>query len=178
MSGAVPVTAFVGVGSNLGERASTIAAAIELLGAHPRIRVARSSALIETEPVGPPQPRYLNGAVELETTLAPAELLGELLRIERILGRVRDPAERMGPRTIDLDLLLYGDSVLEEPGLSVPHPRMHERAFVLRPLAEIAPNAVNPRSRRTVASHLRDLAPATPVSTVATSGSSRTKEVT
>lgn len=178
MSASRSVTAYVGVGSNLGDREATIASAIAMLGSHPEIRVVRCSALIETDPVGPPQPRYVNGAVAVDTTLSASGLLQELLRIERELGRVRDPAVRMGPRTVDLDLLLYGDMVIDEPGLAVPHPRMPERAFVLIPLAEIAPNAVNPRSGRTVGSLVRDLVPAHPVSSVATSAASRTKEVT
>lgn len=172
------MTAYIGIGSNLGDREATIRAAVVSLGARPGIRVVQCSALIETEPVGPPQPNYLNGALEVETTLAPSSLLAELLLVERELGRVRDPAVRMGPRTLDLDLLLYGDLVIDEPGLAVPHPRMPERAFVLIPLAEIAPNAVNPRCGRTVASLVRELRPAHPCSSVGHSALSRTKEVT
>lgn len=178
MTGSRAVTAYVGVGSNLGDREATIRSAIARLGAHPGIRIVQCSALIETEPVGPPQPRYLNGALAVETSLEPPWLLAELLRIERELGRVRDPAVRMGPRTLDLDLLLYGDRVIDEPGLTVPHPRMPERAFVLIPLAEIAPNAVNPRCGRTVASLVRDLGSAHTCSSVELGAPSRTKEVT
>jgi 2-amino-4-hydroxy-6-hydroxymethyldihydropteridine diphosphokinase len=178
MSDHSTVTAYIGVGSNLGDRAVTISAAVARLDAHPKIRVIRRSALIETEPVGPPQPMYLNGAVCIETTLPATALLQELLDVERQLGRVRDLSERMGPRTIDLDLLLFGETVIDEPGLAVPHPRMAERAFVLRPLAEIAPEAVNPRCGRTVASLVRDLAPARRASSVESSATSRTKEVT
>jgi 2-amino-4-hydroxy-6-hydroxymethyldihydropteridine diphosphokinase len=98
------------------------------------------SSLRDTEPVGVvDQPEFLNGAVAIETTLSPRELLDALLRIERELGRVRGP-ERFGPRTIDLDLLLYGDEVVDEPGLQVPHPRLHERKFALEPLAELDPD--------------------------------------
>ncbi|MBU3729703.1 MAG: 2-amino-4-hydroxy-6-hydroxymethyldihydropteridine diphosphokinase [Phycisphaerales bacterium] len=178
MSGAPACVAYVGVGSNLGDRSATIRTAIARLDAHPGIRVLRCSGLIETAPVGPPQPSYINGAVAIETTLGPAALLGALLQVERELGRVRDPAERMGPRTLDLDLLMYGDRVIDEPGLSVPHPRMAERAFVLVPLAEIAPNAVNPRCGRTVASLVRELVGPTPPSSVEGGAASRTKEVT
>ena len=178
MTGAPTCVAYVGVGSNIGDRQATIRAAIAHLDAHPAIRVVRSSALIETAPVGPPQPNYINGAVAIETHLSPSQLLDVLLQVERELGRVRDPSVRMGPRTIDLDLLLYGDAVIDEPGLSVPHPRMPERAFVLAPLAEIAPNAVNPRCGRTVASLVRDLVPAHIASSVERSAPSRTKEVT
>jgi 2-amino-4-hydroxy-6-hydroxymethyldihydropteridine diphosphokinase len=125
--------AYVGVGSNLGDRERTIRAAIDALPG-----VVAVSALRETEPVGPvEQPPFLNGAVALETELSPRELLDMLLAVERRLGRER--RERWGPRTIDLDLLLYGDRSLDEPGLSLPHPRLHERRFALEPLAELDP---------------------------------------
>jgi 2-amino-4-hydroxy-6-hydroxymethyldihydropteridine diphosphokinase len=132
--------AYVGIGANLGDREATICRAVELLAAEPGIEVVATASLRETEPWGPiPQPRYLNGAVALETSLAPRELLERLLEVERALGRVRD-GERWGPRTLDLDLLLHGDHVLVEPGLEVPHPRLHERAFVLEPLVELDPD--------------------------------------
>lgn len=125
--------AYVGVGANLGERERTIESAIAALPG-----VVAVSALRETDPVGVvDQPRFLNGAVALETRLSARELLDTLLGIERSLGRERE--ERWGPRTIDLDLLLYGGLELDEPGLTLPHPRLHERRFVLEPLAEIAP---------------------------------------
>ena len=116
------------------------------------------STLRETEPWGPvAQPRFLNGAVALETLLEPEALLATLLAVERTLGRRRDEAtERWGPRTIDLDLLLYGDRVLDLPGLTVPHPRLHERRFALEPLAELAPDADVP-GRGTVAALLAAL---------------------
>ena len=130
--------AYVGLGANLGDREATIRRAVELLGA------TRVSTLRETDPWGySDQPRFLNGAAEVETTEEPQALLERLLRIERELGRVRD-GPRYGPRTIDLDLLLYGDLELDEPGLTVPHPRLHERAFVLEPLRELAPALVVP----------------------------------
>ena len=98
------------------------------------------SALRETDPVGyDDQPRFLNGAAELETSLGPRELLARLLAIERRLGRVRGVGPRFGPRTIDLDLLLYGTAIIDEQGLQVPHPRLHERRFALEPLAELDP---------------------------------------
>jgi 2-amino-4-hydroxy-6-hydroxymethyldihydropteridine diphosphokinase len=135
--------AYVGLGSNLGDREETIAQAIALLGEQPGIEVLAASTLDETEPWGPiEQPRFLNGAVVLETTLEPRALLGVLLDVERRLGRVRE--ERFGPRTIDLDLLVYGEVVLDEPGLTVPHPRLRERAFALEPLAELDPSLVVP----------------------------------
>jgi 2-amino-4-hydroxy-6-hydroxymethyldihydropteridine diphosphokinase len=131
--------AFVGFGANLGDRETTIRAALEALAARPGIEIVAVSALRETEPVGyADQPRFLNGAVVLETTLGPRELLETLLAVERSLGRTRE-GPRFGPRTIDLDLLVYDDVVLDEPGLTLPHPRLHERRFALEPLAEVAP---------------------------------------
>jgi 2-amino-4-hydroxy-6-hydroxymethyldihydropteridine diphosphokinase len=131
--------AYVGVGANLGPREATILRAVDLLGAQPGIEVLELSSLSETEPVGvTEQPTFVNGAVSLETSLSPRELLDALLRVERELGRVRS-GERWGPRTIDLDLLLYGDEVVDEPALTVPHPRLHERRFALEPLAELEP---------------------------------------
>jgi len=131
-------TAYVGLGANLGERERTLRRALELLDAVAGVEVAAVSELRETEPVGVhDQPRFLNGVARVETTLGPRELLDALLLVERALGRVR--RERWGPRTVDLDLLVYGDLVVDEPGLTVPHPRLHERRFVLEPLAELAP---------------------------------------
>ncbi len=136
-------TAFVGIGSNLGDREDHLRAALELLSAEEEIEVVAVSTLRETEPVGPvEQGPFLNGAVQVTTELAPRELLGRLLDIEQRLGRVR--RERFGPRTIDLDLLVYGDEVVDEPGLTLPHPRLHERRFALEPLAELAPGLVLP----------------------------------
>ena len=131
--------AFVGLGANLGDREATIREALRLLGERDDVRVEAVSELRETEPVGlTDQPRFLNGAARLETTLAPRALVDVLLETERALGRVR--SERWGPRTIDLDLLLYGEATtLDEPGLTLPHPRLHERRFALEPLAELAP---------------------------------------
>jgi 2-amino-4-hydroxy-6-hydroxymethyldihydropteridine diphosphokinase len=137
-------TAYIGVGSNLGERDATIRDAIELLAADPELEVEAVSAIRETDPVGVvDQPRFLNAAIRLTTELAPRQLLERLLAVEQQLGRVRD-GERYGPRTIDLDLLLYGDEIVEEPGLRVPHPRLAERRFVLEPLAELDPGLVVP----------------------------------
>ncbi|MGB2875021.1 MAG: 2-amino-4-hydroxy-6-hydroxymethyldihydropteridine diphosphokinase [Gaiellaceae bacterium] len=134
-------TAFVGIGSNLGEPERQIAAALEQLAAEEGIEIAGVSTLRETEPVGyADQPRFLNGAVALETELPARELLDRLLAIERRLGRVRGEGPRFGPRTIDLDLLLYGAERIDEPGLAVPHPRLAERRFALEPLAELDPS--------------------------------------
>ena len=131
--------AYIGLGANLGQKEVTILRAVDLLGAESGIEVLELSQLRETEPVGVvDQPAFLNGAVALETSLSAWELLDVMLRIEQELGRVRDDA-RWGPRTIDLDLLVYGDEVIDEPGLRVPHARLHERKFALEPLAELEP---------------------------------------
>ena len=128
---------YVGLGANLGERAATLADAIEQLDEIEGTRVMRCSALYETAAVGfTEQPDFVNCVAELATELAPHALLHELQGIEERLGRTR--SIRNGPRTCDLDLLLYGDRVIDEPGLHVPHPRLHERRFVLDPLAELA----------------------------------------
>ena len=137
-------TAYVGPGANLGDREPSLRAALDLLRADPAIEVVAVSTLRETEPVGYlEQPPFLNGAARLETTLRPRELLERLLEIERALGRVRG-GPKYGPRTLDLDLLLYGDERIDEPGLTVPHPRLHERAFALEPLRELDPALVVP----------------------------------
>jgi 2-amino-4-hydroxy-6-hydroxymethyldihydropteridine diphosphokinase len=134
------VTAFVGIGSNLGEPERQIAAALDQLAAEEGIELVAVSTLRETEPVGYlDQPNFLNGAAHIETALPARELLKRLLVIESRLGRVRGEGPRFGPRTIDLDLLVYGQERLEEPGLTVPHPRLAERRFALEPLAELAP---------------------------------------
>jgi 2-amino-4-hydroxy-6-hydroxymethyldihydropteridine diphosphokinase len=125
---------FIGLGANLGDREASIRQAFDLLGAR------RLSTILETEPWGlEGQPRFLNAVAELETELSPRALLDRLLEIERELGRTRD-GPRWGPRTIDLDLLLYGAETLADPGLTVPHPSLHERLFVLEPLAELDPD--------------------------------------
>jgi 2-amino-4-hydroxy-6-hydroxymethyldihydropteridine diphosphokinase len=135
--------AFVGLGANLGDREETIVEAVRLLGERDGVHVVAVSTLRETDPVGVvDQPRFLNGAALVETDLGPRELLDALLAVEHELGRVRD--ERWGPRTIDLDLLVYGEIELDEPGLTVPHPRLHERSFALEPLAELDPELAIP----------------------------------
>jgi 2-amino-4-hydroxy-6-hydroxymethyldihydropteridine diphosphokinase len=134
------IRAFVALGSNLGDREATLRAAVGRLAGLPKTEVRGVSAFRDTEPVGyVHQPRFLNGAVELETGLAPRELLDALLELERDFGRDRSTSPPQGPRTLDLDLLLYGDEKIDEPGLEIPHPRLHERAFVLEPLAELDP---------------------------------------
>ena len=130
--------AYVGLGANLGDREGTIRAALAALPG-----VMAVSELRETEPVGVlDQPPFVNGAAALETQLSARELLGALLEVERLLGRER--RERWGPRTIDLDLLLYGDETIDEPGLTVPHPRLHERRFALEPLLDLDPELAIP----------------------------------
>ena len=149
--------AYVGVGANLGDRERTIRRAIELLAAQPGIELAGVSQLRETEPWGPvEQPRYLNGAVALDTELGPRDLLAVLLGVEQDLGRDRSAEVRFGPRTLDLDLLVHGDLVLDEPGLTLPHPRLHERRFALEPLADLDPELVVP-GRGTVGELLASL---------------------
>jgi 2-amino-4-hydroxy-6-hydroxymethyldihydropteridine diphosphokinase len=131
--------AYVGLGANLGPREITLLRAVDLLAATDGVEVRAVSQLRETEPVGVvEQPLFLNGAVALDTSLSPQDLLDRLLEIERGLGRVRDV--RWGPRVVDLDLLVYGDLQIDEPGLRVPHPRLYERRFVLEPLAELDPD--------------------------------------
>jgi 2-amino-4-hydroxy-6-hydroxymethyldihydropteridine diphosphokinase len=136
--------AHVGLGSNLGDREATLRSALELLDGVDGVRVLAVSSFRETDPVGVlDQPRFLNAAAAVETTLTPRGLLDALLSVERALGRARTGA-RFGPRTIDLDLLLYGEETVDEPGLTVPHPRLHERAFALEPLHELEPELVVP----------------------------------
>ena len=140
--------AYIGLGANVGPREETLRRAVELLAAEDGIEVIAVSNLRETDPVGVvDQPRFLNGAVAVETTLPPRELLDVLLRTERTLGRVRD-GTRWGPRTVDLDLLVYADEVVDEPGLRVPHPHLQERRFALEPLAELDPGLVIPGAGR------------------------------
>jgi len=150
-------TVYVGVGSNLGPREKCIDAAVTELRANPRIRVVAVSRVIETEPVGGPpgQGPYLNAAAQIETDLEPLALLGALKRIERLIGRREGP--RWGPRPIDLDILLFGPMVLETPELTLPHPRLRERRFVLKPLSEIAPDVRDPVTGRSVRELLAQL---------------------
>jgi len=139
----LPLRAFVAFGANLGDPAAAFALALQRLAELPGTRVAAHSSLYRSAPVGVEgQPDYINAVIELSTTLAARPLLDALLTIEHEGGRRRDG--HMAPRTMDLDLLLHGDAVIDEPGLVVPHPQMHLRAFVLVPLAEVAPDAVVP----------------------------------
>jgi len=147
----MPETAYIALGSNLGDRAGQLNAALDQLRREPGVSVTAVSRFWETAPVGGPagQGAYLNAAAALKTTLAPRDLLRTLLRIETEQGRVR--TDRFGSRTLDLDILLYGDRVVHEPGLTVPHPRLHERTFMLGPLAEIAAGVVHPVFHTTIA---------------------------
>jgi len=152
--------AYVALGANLGAREATLRAAVALLDGREDTAVVAVSQLRETDPVGfLDQPRFLNGVVALDTDLGPRDLLAVLLEIERGLGRVRDGA-RHGPRTIDLDLLLYDAETIDEPDLTLPHPRLHERRFVLEPLADIDPGLQVP-GRGSVADLLAALDPTT-----------------
>ena len=147
--------AYVGIGANLGPREETLRRAVEILGRADGIEVVVESEFRETDPVGVlDQPPFLNGAVSVETTRSPRALLDLLLEIERSLGRVR--GERWGPRVVDLDLLVYGNEVVDEPGLRVPHPRLHERRFALEPLADLNPELEIP-GRGTVSALLAAL---------------------
>ena len=141
------ITAYIALGSNLGDPPAQIRRALQALAALPGTRVVRRSAFFRNPPVGyADQPDFINAVAQIETRLEPRDLLEQLLAIERAHGRVRDFAD--APRTLDLDILLYGERTVREPGLTIPHPRMLERAFVLVPLAEIAPDAVVPGGGR------------------------------
>jgi 2-amino-4-hydroxy-6-hydroxymethyldihydropteridine diphosphokinase len=137
-------SAWIGIGANLGDTVTTVRNAIHVLGEQPHCRVMARSSLYRSAPVGTgeAQPDYVNAVVQLDTALGPTLLLETLLAVEKRFGRVRNAPN--APRTLDLDLLLYADRPIDHPGLVVPHPRMHERAFVLAPIAQIAPDMVIP----------------------------------
>lgn len=141
-------TAYIGIGSNLGDREDNCERAIKLLEAGD-IKVEKRSSMIETEPWGAEdQPKFINMAVEIETDLEPVELLSLLKKIECEIGR--RPAERWGPRIIDLDILLYDDLIIKMPKLEIPHPHIAEREFVLKPLSEIAPDKIHPVLKKSI----------------------------
>ena len=147
---------YVGLGSNVGDREAPLRAALDQLAAMPDTELVATSSFYETEPVGSiDQPWFLNAVASLDTDLPPGQVLWNLQRIERALGRVR--AERWGPRTLDLDLLLAGDRVIEEPGLVVPHPELLNRAFALVPLVELDNRLVHPVTGETLLQHLAHL---------------------
>ncbi len=149
MTAAKHVLSAIALGSNLGDSQHILEDALKKLAQTPGITLQACSSLYQTEPVGPPQTDYLNVCALLEVQLTPQELLETLLAIEAEFGRVRQ--ERNGPRTLDLDLLLFDNLILDTPTLKLPHPRLHERAFVLVPLAEIAPDWVEPVSGKAIA---------------------------
>lgn len=138
-------TAYLGLGSNLGKSLDTLHSAIEHLNKHPAIQVIKRSRFYTSKPVGPQdQPDYTNAALELETSLPAHDLLAVMLQVEREHGRDRDNAVRWGARTLDLDLLLYDQAIIQTESLTVPHPYLHERAFVVYPLMDIAPDLILP----------------------------------
>jgi 2-amino-4-hydroxy-6-hydroxymethyldihydropteridine diphosphokinase len=161
---------YCGVGSNLGDRAAYLSRGAEALSAHPEITFLRKSGMYETEPereeypalssTAAAQPKYLNTVWEFKTTLLPYDLLHVFMRIEESFGRDRKHEVRRGPRVLDLDILFYDDWVIQDNALTIPHPRLHKRRFVLEPLTELAPNLVHPVLRTTVWTLLSGLAEA------------------
>lgn len=151
--------AYLALGANLGDRLATMQRAVDALQATAGIRVLRSARVYETEPVGGPegQPAFLDTVLAVETDLSPSELLASCLSIEDRLGRVR--AERWGPRSIDIDVLTFGDRTVDEPDLQIPHPRMHERMFVLAPLLELDADPMLPGGRKAQTMRLSVLDP-------------------
>ena len=145
------VTAYIALGANLGDRVRVLMQAAKMIDDVPGVEVQQISSMIESHPVGGPcgQPNYLNAVIEIWTTLGPNQLLAALQEIETALGRDRTNEERWGPRTCDLDILMMGRTIVDTDNLTIPHPRMCERAFVLVPLAQIAPEAVHPVSGKT-----------------------------
>ncbi len=145
--------AYIALGSNLGQRQLALRAAIDRIAHLPATRLLQLATFRETCPVGGPpnQNYYINSALSIETSLEPAALLDHLLRIERDLGRDRSSEPRNGPRILDLDLLLHGHTILHTSTLTLPHPRLHERLFVLEPLAEIAPDVLHPTLHKSIA---------------------------
>jgi len=159
----MPNRAFIGIGTNLGDRATNYQQAILRIAALPDTRVVRQSSIYETEPVGEIKGAFLNGAVEIETELAAEETMRRLLAIERAMGRKRaggrKPAGRAKyrPRPIDLDLLFFNKEMINTPSLTVPHPRLHERRFVLAPMAELAPALIHPKFNKSISELLAEL---------------------
>jgi 2-amino-4-hydroxy-6-hydroxymethyldihydropteridine diphosphokinase len=159
----MPYRAFIGIGTNLGDRAANFRDAIQRIGAMPSTRVVRQSSIYETEPVGDIQGFFLNGVVEVDTAMLADELLRRLLTIERTMGRKRPPERKratqkaLQPRVIDLDLLFFENQVVDAPALQLPHPRLHERRFVLAPMAELAPMLIHPTLKKSISELLAGL---------------------
>jgi 2-amino-4-hydroxy-6-hydroxymethyldihydropteridine diphosphokinase len=159
----MPHRAFIGIGTNLGDRAANFRDAIRRIGALPTTRVVRQSSIYETEPVGNIQGLFLNGVVEADTAMLADDLLRRLLVIERTMGRKRPSAGKRAtrtspqPRIIDLDLLFFENQVIDTPALQLPHPRLHERRFVLAPMAELAPMLVHPTLKKSISELLAGL---------------------
>ena len=153
----IMATVYIGIGSNLGDRHSNCEESVKRIRELKDVKVTAVSGFYETSPVGgPPQPMYINGVICLETQTGPAELLADLKNIEKIMGR-SDAALRDLPRMIDLDIILYGNLIIETKELKVPHPRMHERFFVLKGLAEVAPDVIHPVLKKTAGELLRKI---------------------
>lgn len=148
-------TVYIGMGSNLGQREENLLDALRSLGRIDAAMVTRRSSIFETAAVGPPQPPYLNAVVELECALSPRRLLAILKEIERELGRLPGLGKRWGPRVIDLDILLWGERVVADADLQIPHLELHKRRFVLEPLAELASEAAHPLTGKRVGEMLR-----------------------
>ncbi|HLH76790.1 MAG TPA: 2-amino-4-hydroxy-6-hydroxymethyldihydropteridine diphosphokinase [Candidatus Binataceae bacterium] len=156
----MPHRAFIGIGTNLGDRAANYAAALARIGKLRETKTIRQSSIYETDPVGELPGPFLNGAIEIETELSPQVLMAQLLAVERAMGRKRPAKAKPGkhlPRIIDLDLLFYDNEVIESPGLRVPHPRLHERRFVLAPMSELAPALIHPRLNASISELLAGL---------------------
>ncbi len=158
------VTAAIALGGNLGASQHILLSAMTAIDQARGIKMIARSPLYKTAPVGPPQPDYLNACILIETNLTPRALLQQLLTIENQFGRVRQ--ERWGARSLDLDLLLFGDQIVDLPGLTVPHPRLHERPFVLIPLMDIAPQWPHPIFGKTIAQLVDQLSMTTPITGV------------
>jgi len=151
-----PITVYIGLGSNMGDRQAYCEEAVRLVSRFPATSIIRVSSLYETAPIErTDQDWFINCVVAVRTSLSPQELLRACQEVEQFLGRKR--TVRFGPRTIDMDILFYGDRIIQEPGLTIPHPRAHERRFVLEPLAEIAPETEHPVFRKTVVQILKEL---------------------
>lgn len=156
----MPHRAFIGIGTNLGDRAANYAAALVRIGKLRETKLVRQSSIYETDPVGELPGPFLNGAIEVETELGPQALMTQLLAVERAMGRKRPAKAKSGkhqPRIIDLDLLFYDNEIINSPELQVPHPRLHERRFVLAPMSELAPALIHPRLNASISELLAGL---------------------